>query len=78
MIRAVADSGAAERVSSTAGTRSQKAGGHAEAGASSFADLASLAVRGHPGAIEALLEWVRPMVVRYCRARLGSVGRGNG
>jgi RNA polymerase sigma-70 factor (ECF subfamily) len=36
-------------------------------------DLAHLAVRGHPGAIEALLERIRPMVVRYCRARLGRV-----
>ena len=73
MIRAVADSGAAERVSSTAGTRGQVAGGHPAAEASSVADLASLAVRGHPGAIEALLERVRPMVVRYCRARLGQI-----
>jgi RNA polymerase sigma-70 factor (ECF subfamily) len=32
-----------------------------------------LAVRGHPAAIDALLEWVRPMVVRYCRARLGRI-----
>jgi len=38
-----------------------------------FADLAHLAVRGHPGAVEALLERIRPMVVRYCRARLGRV-----
>jgi RNA polymerase sigma-70 factor (ECF subfamily) len=39
----------------------------------SFGDLVHLAVRGHPGAIDALLEWVRPMVVRYCRARLGRI-----
>jgi len=39
----------------------------------SFADLVHLAVRGHPGAIDALLERVRPMVVRYCRARLGRI-----
>ena len=38
-----------------------------------FGELAHLAVRGHPGAIEALLERIRPMVVRYCRARLGRV-----
>ncbi len=38
-----------------------------------FADLAHLAVRGHPGAVEALLERIRPMVVRYCRARLGRI-----
>jgi len=36
-------------------------------------DLTSLAVRGHPAAIESLLEHIRPMVVRYCRARLGRV-----
>ncbi|HEY5351643.1 MAG TPA: RNA polymerase sigma factor ShbA [Streptosporangiaceae bacterium] len=35
--------------------------------------MAHLAVRGHPGAVEALLERIRPMVVRYCRARLGRV-----
>ena len=33
----------------------------------------TLAVRGHPGAVEALLERIRPMVVRYCRARLGRI-----
>ena len=38
-----------------------------------FGDLARLAVRGHPGAVEALLERIRPMVVRYCRARLGRI-----
>jgi RNA polymerase sigma-70 factor (ECF subfamily) len=36
-------------------------------------DLADLAVRGQPEAIESLLEQVRPMVVRYCRARLGRI-----
>jgi RNA polymerase sigma-70 factor (ECF subfamily) len=44
---------------------------HAEAVAGSFAGLASLAARGYPGAIDALLERIRPMVMRYCRARLG-------
>ena len=39
----------------------------------SFGDLVHLAVRGHPAAIDALLERVRPMVVRYCRARLGRI-----
>ncbi len=37
----------------------------------SLADLTRLAVGGHPAAIERLLEHIRPMVVRYCRARLG-------
>ena len=36
-------------------------------------DLTTLAVQGHPGAIESLIEHVRPMIVRYCRARLGRV-----
>jgi RNA polymerase sigma-70 factor (ECF subfamily) len=39
----------------------------------SLRELTSLAVRGHPAAIESLLEHIRPMVVRYCRARLGRV-----
>ena len=73
MIRAVAGSGAAEWVASTAATRGQAAGDHAEAEAGSFADLASLAARGHPEAIEDLLERIRPMVLRYCRARLGRI-----
>jgi len=36
-------------------------------------DLTVLAARGQPAAIEALLEQIRPMVVRYCRARLGQI-----
>jgi RNA polymerase sigma-70 factor (ECF subfamily) len=36
-------------------------------------ELTSLAVQGDPGAIEVLIGQVRPMVVRYCRARLGRV-----
>ncbi len=38
-----------------------------------LADLTSRAVRGQPAAIESLLEHIRPMVVRYCRARLGRI-----
>jgi RNA polymerase sigma-70 factor (ECF subfamily) len=34
-------------------------------------DLTRLAARGQPAALELLLRQVRPMVVRYCRARLG-------
>lgn len=34
-------------------------------------DLTVLAARGQPEAIESLLEQIRPMVLRYCRARLG-------
>ncbi|HEY5989504.1 MAG TPA: sigma-70 family RNA polymerase sigma factor [Streptosporangiaceae bacterium] len=36
-----------------------------------LSDLTTLAACGHPAAIESLLEHIRPMVVRYCRARLG-------
>jgi RNA polymerase sigma-70 factor (ECF subfamily) len=36
-------------------------------------DLTNLAVQGHPDAIESLIEHLRPMIVRYCRARLGRV-----
>ncbi len=36
-------------------------------------DLTDLAVQGHPAAIESLIEQLRPMIVRYCRARLGRV-----
>lgn len=39
----------------------------------SLRDLTMLATRGQPAAIEALLEQIRPMVVRYCRARLGQI-----
>jgi RNA polymerase sigma-70 factor, ECF subfamily len=39
----------------------------------SLRDLTVLAARGQPAAIEALLEQIRPMVVRYCRARLGQI-----
>lgn len=34
-------------------------------------DLTAQAVDGQPAAIETLLRQIRPMVVRYCRARLG-------
>ncbi len=34
-------------------------------------NLTALAVQGRPEAIESLIEHVRPMIVRYCRARLG-------
>ena len=35
--------------------------------------LTELAVRGQPAAIETLLQQIRPMIVRYCRARLGRI-----
>ncbi|MEV0146590.1 MULTISPECIES: sigma-70 family RNA polymerase sigma factor [unclassified Nonomuraea] len=40
---------------------------------SDLRELTSLAVQGDRGAIESLLGELRPMVVRYCRARLGRV-----
>ena len=36
-------------------------------------NLTELAVRGQPAAIDTLLRQIRPMVVRYCRARLGRI-----
>jgi len=39
----------------------------------SIRDLTALAASGHPAAIESLLRQIRPMVVRYCRARLGHI-----
>lgn len=36
-------------------------------------NLAELAMRGQPAAIDTLLRQIRPMVVRYCRARLGRI-----
>jgi RNA polymerase sigma-70 factor (ECF subfamily) len=36
-------------------------------------DLTTQAACGQPAAIESLLEQIRPMVVRYCRARLGRI-----
>ncbi|MGH3794193.1 MAG: sigma-70 family RNA polymerase sigma factor [Pseudonocardiaceae bacterium] len=34
-------------------------------------DLVEAAVRGEPDAVDGVLRWVRPFVVRYCRARVG-------
>lgn len=39
----------------------------------SMTDLTARAVCGQPAAIESLLREIRPMVVRYCRARLGQM-----
>src|SRR5580658_5676439 len=36
-------------------------------------DVTEQAVRGQPAAIDTLLRQIRPMVVRYCRARLGRI-----
>ena len=41
--------------------------------AAPITDLTVLAARGQPAAIESLIRQIRPMVVRYCRARLGNL-----
>jgi RNA polymerase sigma-70 factor, ECF subfamily len=46
---------------------------HAVQDRTGLRDLADLAISGQPDAIESLLGEVRPMVVRYCRARLGRI-----
>lgn len=38
-----------------------------------ISDLTEQAMRGQPAAIDTLLRQIRPMVVRYCRARLGRI-----
>jgi len=38
-----------------------------------LSDLTRLAVRGQPAAVDSLLRRIRPMVIRYCRARLGQL-----
>jgi RNA polymerase sigma-70 factor, ECF subfamily len=43
------------------------------AGHATISDLTTLAAKGQPAAIDALLRQIRPMVVRYCRSRLGAV-----
>lgn len=41
--------------------------------AAAITDLTALAARGQPADIESLIRQIRPMVVRYCRARLGNL-----
>jgi len=45
----------------------------AGAGPGSIGDLADLARHGQPAAIETLLRQIRPIVVRYCRARMDRI-----
>jgi RNA polymerase sigma-70 factor, ECF subfamily len=42
-------------------------------GLAAVPDLPALAAGGQPDAIESLLAQIRPMVLRYCRARLGQL-----
>ncbi|GAA2289603.1 sigma-70 family RNA polymerase sigma factor [Actinomadura luteofluorescens] len=53
--------------------RSARALRAADSGDGDLRELTHLAVQGDPGAIEVLIAEVRPMIVRYCRARLGRV-----
>ena len=55
------------------GSRDPGGGSWADSEPGGVAELVYLAVRGQPGAVEALLEQIRPMVVRYCRGRLGRI-----
>ncbi|WP_375539658.1 MULTISPECIES: sigma-70 family RNA polymerase sigma factor [Nocardiopsis] len=59
------------------GVTAQRPGTHGDADPAAretgLNHLGSLAVRGDDGAMDSLLREVRPMVVRYCRARLARV-----
>jgi RNA polymerase sigma-70 factor, ECF subfamily len=70
---ALAAEPAIEGTAGAGGARELAGGDVADPQAASFGELTSLAVRGHPAAVAALLERIRPMVVRYCRARLGRI-----
>ncbi len=70
---ALATEGTIEGTAGAGRTREFAGGDVVDAQAASFGDLTSLAVRGQPAAVAALLERIRPMVVRYCRARLGRI-----
>jgi RNA polymerase sigma-70 factor, ECF subfamily len=50
-----------------------RGGRSARADENDLSELTILAVKGDPEAVESLIGRVRPMVVRYCRARLGRV-----
>jgi RNA polymerase sigma-70 factor, ECF subfamily len=58
------------RATHAAGTRAAVS---SRADGAGLRDLTRRAARGQPAAIESLLEHIRPMIVRYCRARLGRV-----
>jgi RNA polymerase sigma-70 factor (ECF subfamily) len=73
--RASAPDGASSYLAGGAGLAggARQARGPELAEGASLRELTGLAVRGHPAAIESLLQHIRPMVVRYCRARLGRI-----
>jgi RNA polymerase sigma-70 factor, ECF subfamily len=47
--------------------------GHNGGEGDNLRDLSAAAARGQQAAIESLLQQIRPMVVRYCRSRLGRI-----
>lgn len=51
----------------------EDSGGSVPAARDELRELTSQAVQGDPSAIEVLIAQMRPMIVRYCRARLGRV-----
>ncbi|MDA8370939.1 MAG: sigma-70 family RNA polymerase sigma factor [Nocardiopsaceae bacterium] len=55
------------------GTLSERPGARRRANDTELNDLTVLAVRGDHGAVDSLIREVRPMVLRYCRARLARV-----
>lgn len=54
-------------------TGDTRAAGAARAYPGQLRDLTTRAAGGQQAAIESLIEHIRPMVVRYCRARLGRI-----
>jgi RNA polymerase sigma-70 factor (ECF subfamily) len=65
--------GAAAHAATSTGTEAARAVTGARADGPVLRDLTTLAARGQPAAIESLLEHIQPMIVRYCRARLGRI-----
>jgi RNA polymerase sigma-70 factor (ECF subfamily) len=55
------------------GAHARRPGAPRRASDTELNDLTSLAVQGDDGAVDSLIREVRPMVVRYCRARLARV-----
>ncbi|HEY6279176.1 MAG TPA: sigma-70 family RNA polymerase sigma factor [Streptosporangiaceae bacterium] len=64
---------AAPHAATSTGTEAVRAATGTRADGPVLRDLTTLAARGQPAAIESLLEHIRPMIVRYCRARLGRI-----
>lgn len=67
-----ASAGAASTATVSKAETARAVGGSRADGAG-LRDLTTRAARGQPAAIESLLEHIRPMIVRYCRARLGRI-----